>query len=168
MSFPPGTEMFQFPGFASPTYGFSRRYPPCGGWVAPFGYPRITGCSPLPAAYRSVPRPSSPLGAKASTTCPYETLDRSAAYSASTARRGHFPGSLQARITPDPDRTRSTSLLPRPRPAAWPGWPEGRDQGSGIRSQESDAGSQRHAPPSDHQSLTTACSHRSRGARIRP
>ena len=27
MSFPPGTEMFQFPGFASPTYGFSRRYP---------------------------------------------------------------------------------------------------------------------------------------------
>src|SRR6185312_4630700 len=27
MSFPPGTEMFQFPGFASPTYGFSERYP---------------------------------------------------------------------------------------------------------------------------------------------
>ena len=27
MSFPPGTEMFQFPGFASPAYGFSRRYP---------------------------------------------------------------------------------------------------------------------------------------------
>ena len=25
MSFPPGTEMFQFPGFASPTYLFSRR-----------------------------------------------------------------------------------------------------------------------------------------------
>jgi hypothetical protein len=25
MSFPPGTEMFQFPGFASSTYGFSRR-----------------------------------------------------------------------------------------------------------------------------------------------
>src|SRR5437868_15464680 len=24
MSFPPGTEMFQFPGFASPAYGFSR------------------------------------------------------------------------------------------------------------------------------------------------
>ena len=23
MSFPPGTEMFQFPGFASPPYGFS-------------------------------------------------------------------------------------------------------------------------------------------------
>ena len=27
MSFPPGTEMFQFPGFASSTYGFSERYP---------------------------------------------------------------------------------------------------------------------------------------------
>jgi hypothetical protein len=26
MSFPPGTEMFQFPGFASPAYGFSWRY----------------------------------------------------------------------------------------------------------------------------------------------
>ena len=27
MSVPPGTEMFQFPGFASPTYVFSERYP---------------------------------------------------------------------------------------------------------------------------------------------
>jgi hypothetical protein len=27
MSFPPGTEMFQFPGFASAAYGFSCRYP---------------------------------------------------------------------------------------------------------------------------------------------
>ena len=26
ISFPPGTEMFQFPGFASRTYGFSARY----------------------------------------------------------------------------------------------------------------------------------------------
>jgi hypothetical protein len=28
MSFPPATEMFQFAGFASPSYGFRRRYPP--------------------------------------------------------------------------------------------------------------------------------------------
>ena len=69
MSFPPGTEMVQFPGFAPPAYGFDRRYR-TKRWVAPFGDPRITGCSPLPAAYRSVPRPSSPLGAKASTRCP--------------------------------------------------------------------------------------------------
>lgn len=31
MSFPPGTEMFQFPGFASPPYVFRRRYPKRGG-----------------------------------------------------------------------------------------------------------------------------------------
>ena len=41
------------------------------GWVAPFGYPRIKACSRLPMAFRSVPRPSSPPGAKASTECPY-------------------------------------------------------------------------------------------------
>ena len=75
MSVPPGTEMFQFPGFATGTYGFSAGYP-CG-WVAPFGHPRINGRSPLLAAFRSVPRPSSPLSAKASTKCPYLTLDRS-------------------------------------------------------------------------------------------
>jgi hypothetical protein len=39
-------------------------------WVAPFGNPRIKVCSQLPTAYRSVPRPSSPLSAKASTECP--------------------------------------------------------------------------------------------------
>ena len=68
MSFPPATEMFQFAGFASSTYGFSRGYP-CG-WVAPFGDPGINDRSHLPRAYRSVPRPSSPLSAKASTRCP--------------------------------------------------------------------------------------------------
>jgi|HubBroStandDraft_5_1064220.scaffolds.fasta_scaffold494523_1 hypothetical protein len=71
MSVPPGTEMFQFPGFASYHYGFMIRYPR--GWVAPFGYPRIKACSRLPMAFRSVPRPSSPPGAKASTECPYHT-----------------------------------------------------------------------------------------------
>ena len=55
------------------------------GGVAPFGYPRIKGCSPLPAAFRSVPRPSSPLSAKASTRCPYLTLDRE------TSRTGTSP-----------------------------------------------------------------------------
>ena len=43
---------------------------PIAGWVAPFGYPRIKACSRLPMAFRSVPRPSSPPGAKASTECP--------------------------------------------------------------------------------------------------
>ena len=72
MSFPPGTEMFQFPGFASQPYVF-RLGSPYGG-VSPFGNLRIKGCSPLPTAYRSVPRPSSPLSAKASTKCPYFAL----------------------------------------------------------------------------------------------
>ena len=69
MSFPPGTEMFQFPGFASAAYVFSYGSP-CGG-VSPFGRPWIKACSQLPMAYRSVPRPSSPPGAKASTECPF-------------------------------------------------------------------------------------------------
>ena len=71
MSFPPGTEMFQFPGFASATYVFSDGSP-CGG-VAPFGHPRINDRSHLPRAFRSVPRPSSPLSAKASTKCSCHT-----------------------------------------------------------------------------------------------
>ena len=37
------------------------------GRVSPFGNRRIKACSQLPDAYRSVPRPSSPLCAKAST-----------------------------------------------------------------------------------------------------
>jgi hypothetical protein len=39
-------------------------------WVAPFGDPGINDRSHLPRAFRSVPRPSSPLSAKASTRCP--------------------------------------------------------------------------------------------------
>ena len=36
-------------------------------WVTPFGYLRITECLLLPVAFRSLPRPSSPSGPKAST-----------------------------------------------------------------------------------------------------
>ena len=39
---------------------------PPAGRVSPFGHPRINGRSRLPAAFRSLPRPSSPPGAKAS------------------------------------------------------------------------------------------------------
>ena len=39
--------------------------------VAPFGHPRINGCLRLPAAFRSLPRPSSSLGAKASPIRPF-------------------------------------------------------------------------------------------------
>ena len=41
-SFPPGTEMFHFPGFAAYAQG-----------VTPFGDLRILACLRLPAAYRS-------------------------------------------------------------------------------------------------------------------
>src|ERR1044071_1544518 len=82
MSFPPATEMFQFAGFASLAYGFSQGYPL--GWVAPFGNPGINDRSHLPRAFRSVPRPSSPLSAKASTRCPYFALERH------TQRQGPF------------------------------------------------------------------------------
>ena len=68
MSFPRATEMFQFTRFASHTYVFSMRYPE--GWVSPFRNPRIKACLPLPEAYRCLPRPSSPLCAKASTVNP--------------------------------------------------------------------------------------------------
>ena len=72
---------------------------PIAGWVAPFGYPRINACSRLPVAFRSVPRPSSPPGAKASTECP------------SRAQPRHGPGS--------PDASRpctETSHTPSPVP----------------------------------------------------
>ena len=70
LSFPPGTEMFQFPGFPSTelcihsamTGLYSSR-------VSPFGYLRINACLRLPVAFRSLPRPSSASGARASSLC---------------------------------------------------------------------------------------------------
>ncbi len=50
-------------------FGSPGSPPPSGGCrasarrVSPFGHPRIIGCSRLPAAFRRLPRPSSPLGA---------------------------------------------------------------------------------------------------------
>src|SRR3954465_3646148 len=89
MSFPPATEMFQFAGFASrnlfysvPRYLFpitlttiARSQDNRIRWVSPFGNRRVKACSQLTDAYRSVPRPSSPVHAKASTNCPYLTLE---------------------------------------------------------------------------------------------
>ena len=66
ISLPPGTEMFQFPGFAS----VQRRMTVIAdSRVAPFGHLGITACVPLPRASRSLPRPSSPPCAQASPTC---------------------------------------------------------------------------------------------------
>jgi hypothetical protein len=72
ISFPGGTEMFQFSPF-----------PPNCLWIqqqvteyssAGFPHSDIPGynvCTRLPGAFRSVPRPSSALSAKASTVRPY-------------------------------------------------------------------------------------------------
>ena len=67
-SSPPGTKMFQFPGFSShqlcihlwmiPHYRYR---------VAPFGFPRIVACLRLPEAFRRLLRPSSALYAQTST-----------------------------------------------------------------------------------------------------
>ena len=68
LSLPPGTEMFQFPGCARALRLVTQVAPRR---VAPFGDPGITACLQLPQAYRSLPRPSSPSCAKASTVRPY-------------------------------------------------------------------------------------------------
>lgn len=68
MSFPRATEMFQFTRFASHTYVFSMRYLLRGG----FPHSEISGSKlicQLPEAYRRLSRLSSPVIAKASTTC---------------------------------------------------------------------------------------------------
>ena len=67
LSFPPGNEMFQFPGFA-PAFK-------AGAGIASGGLPHSEirayyGYLPLDAAYRSLSRPSSLPRAKASFMCP--------------------------------------------------------------------------------------------------
>ncbi len=61
---PPGTEMFQFPGFA-PQLAVTG-VP--AGRVSPFGHPGLIARVQLPPAYRGLPRPSSPPCAQASPT----------------------------------------------------------------------------------------------------
>ena len=71
LSSPRGTEMSHFPPLASLRLCIqramaghdSRRVPP-------FGHPRVKACLQLTEAYRSLPRPSSPSRAKASTVRP--------------------------------------------------------------------------------------------------
>ncbi len=60
--------------FSSPGSPPFRDNRPLAGWVAPFGHPRITGRLRLPADFRSLPRPSSPLDAQASTHAPLFTF----------------------------------------------------------------------------------------------
>lgn len=59
--------MFQFGRFPSIRYGFTYGCTNFFVRIAPFGDLRIKACLQLPAAYRSLPRPSSAPNAKAST-----------------------------------------------------------------------------------------------------
>jgi hypothetical protein len=62
MSFPAGTEMFQFPACPSPELWYSFRDGQLwAGRVAPFRDLRIIACCQLPGAYRRLPRLSSAL-----------------------------------------------------------------------------------------------------------
>jgi hypothetical protein len=70
LSLPPGTKMFQFPGSSSrqAIYSLAGHIARCG--VPPFGYLRFIAYLQLPKAFRCLFRPSSALGAKASTVRP--------------------------------------------------------------------------------------------------
>ena len=71
LSLPGGTEMVHFPPFAYRSLWIQARTPGHdSGSVAPFGNPRVKACMRLTEAYRSLPRPSSPSCAKASTVRP--------------------------------------------------------------------------------------------------
>ena len=111
ISLPPGTEMFQFPGFASLRREMTRIAP---GRVAPFGHLGITACVPLPRASRRLPRPSSPPCAQASPTC-LPSLDYKlvcakqnyAHYIAIYFLTNSHLRSMHPSASPDPQRTMS-------------------------------------------------------------
>ena len=67
LSLPPVTKMFQFTGFPSYSYVLAAWWQNFFCRVSPFGYPWINTCLQFPMAFRSLPRPSSALDAKAFT-----------------------------------------------------------------------------------------------------
>ncbi len=115
ISLPPGTEMFQFPGFASRLTrddGLAHRR------VSPFGHPRINACVPLPLAYRSLPRPSSPPCAQASPTC-FRSLDHKSSevrVKQSTRDLRHTSETARAACTRVVRLASETPRLPAPLP----------------------------------------------------
>ena len=90
------------------------------GRVTPFGYLRITRCLLLPAAFRSLPRPSSPDSSKASSVdpfsldhishCPFPVSSRHVASLARHQKRKN----LMSKITlPAPALTTTAAILSR-------------------------------------------------------
>ena len=82
-------------------------------WVSPFGDPRIKACSRLPGACRSVPRPSSPLGAKASTRCPCFPRPTPATTAPLHQPRPTTPPDASLRSTPGWTNSSNNSLYKR-------------------------------------------------------
>ena len=74
--------------------------------VAPFGRPRIKACLPLPEAYRSLPRPSSPSGAKASIVRPYALDQKNLGPSATLSEHS------RAGTRADMSQPSTTALIP--------------------------------------------------------
>ena len=70
ISVPGVLRWFSSPSIASVNYLFVHGWRARARRVTPFGRRRISGCLLLPAAFRSLPRPSSPRYAKASTPNP--------------------------------------------------------------------------------------------------
>ena len=87
------------------------------GGVSPFGHPRINDRSHLPAAFRSVPRPSSPLGAKASTERPSFTQRFRRPHAGPTRKDLKAPTQQRPRVQPDGSNTENTRFThPQPPP----------------------------------------------------
>ena len=82
-------------------------------WVVPFGNPRINEYLPLPAAYRSLSRPSSPSRAKASTMCSFLLVAR---LHASTSKLEIYPSLLDAIQLVEPMPLRRTGKQRQVRP----------------------------------------------------
>ena len=78
-------------------------------WVAPFGNPRITGYLLLPAAYRSLSRPSSAPDAKAFPLRPFQ-LDLSSEQSPFHSVSAFAKTALHSLAPPLPNETRFTGL----------------------------------------------------------
>jgi hypothetical protein len=82
------------------------------GWVAPFGHSWIKACSQLPMTFRSVPRPSSPPGAKASTECPSHTQNHLRSRRTEDITH-HAQEPSTPPINPDPPHSRGSIDVPR-------------------------------------------------------
>jgi len=101
MSFPRATEMFQFTRFASHDLCIQS----CDTFAGGFPHSEISGSKlicQLPEAYRRLSRPSSPIIAKASTTCSY-SLDPITLTSLSriySHLQGMFDRSFTCRVMP--------------------------------------------------------------------